>query len=443
MEIACIASGMPEPKIVWINTDRDRVVSNGKTLEIESTQPSDTGAYTCVAKNAAAEVYKEIIVKIQIPPRIKKSGRQQRAVITGDSVTLNCHVMEGDPEPNIIWFKDGQRLDSTQTDGAIMFLERQQTLKILVVQAQHSGIYECRATSAAGDDKFEYEIDVYRPPQIITSTRQVSGVEGTSMTLKCLAEGNPKPEVIWRKNGHVIDLNSVIVQDSHLVFPSLRPVDHAGVYTCSAINTAGTNEATFSVDVWEVPEINEQISNTSISTVNQTVGNAISLYCQVDSHPPPVITWFINGKPIRDVDPQGIYLSEGNRKLTINEVTIEDIGDYVCEATNKAGSDKFAYHLNVNQLPAITNHRHEYVSRQVDDSVSLLCKIERGQPTPKITWFVNDTIVEPDNSELSILADGTILSIPKLKVSLALSFINYYIYNRLTMTTNINALPRI
>ena len=67
-------------------------------------------------------------MKVHIPPRIRKSGRNNRAIVTGDTVTLNCQIVEGDPEPNIVWYKDGTKLEN-QEDGAIMFLDRKQTLR--------------------------------------------------------------------------------------------------------------------------------------------------------------------------------------------------------------------------------------------------------------------------------------------------------------------------
>ena len=76
--------------------------------------------------------------------------------------------------------------------------------------------------------------------------------------------------------------------------------------------------------------------------MNQTAGNSITLFCDVESHPPPTIKWFINDKEIRG-NVNGIYFSDNNRRLLINEVAVEDIGDYVCEATNKAGSDRHLY----------------------------------------------------------------------------------------------------
>ena len=70
--------------------------------------------------------------------------------------------------------------------------------------------------------------------------------------------------------------------------------------------------------------------------VNQTVGQPITLHCDVDSNPPPLIKWYSNGVEV--ITMSGLYLSENNRKLTIAAAQVDDMGDYVCEATNEAGS---------------------------------------------------------------------------------------------------------
>ena len=70
LEIACIASGIPEPKMIWVNIERDQVVSKTHLLRLEQTKASDTGAYICVAKNMAAEVYKQIELAVHQPPKL-------------------------------------------------------------------------------------------------------------------------------------------------------------------------------------------------------------------------------------------------------------------------------------------------------------------------------------------------------------------------------------
>ena len=78
----------------------------------------------------------------------------------------------------------------------------------MVARPEHAGIYECKAESVAGDDKLGFNLDVHQPPTMITSNKEVSGIEGQNLVLECAAEGHPKPEIIWRKNGQKINLNS-------------------------------------------------------------------------------------------------------------------------------------------------------------------------------------------------------------------------------------------
>ena len=86
--------------------------------------------------------------------------------------------------------------------------ENHLNFRILVARPEHAGIYECKAESVAGDDKLGFNLDVHQPPTMITSNKEVSGIEGQNLVLECAAEGHPKPEIIWRKNGQKINLNS-------------------------------------------------------------------------------------------------------------------------------------------------------------------------------------------------------------------------------------------
>ena len=139
----------------------------------------------------------------------------------GESITLRCNIERGDPEPSIHWSKNGIKMDVTDSDGAIMFLDRHQTLRILVARTEHAGHYECLAKSIAGSDSIGFDVNVFQPPTIITSNKEVSGIEGTTLSLECAATGHPTPEIRWRKNGAPIDLSNVLVRDDKLTFPSL------------------------------------------------------------------------------------------------------------------------------------------------------------------------------------------------------------------------------
>ena len=98
LAIDCVASGNPQPKIMWMKSESQEIVTKSNRLFFDGAADEDTGAYLCVAKNDAGEAFREIAVKVQIPPHIKKQPNK-REVVVGDSVVLNCNIEVGDPEP--------------------------------------------------------------------------------------------------------------------------------------------------------------------------------------------------------------------------------------------------------------------------------------------------------------------------------------------------------
>lgn len=76
--ILCPATGIPDPVITWYkdnveitgNTNRLTILANGRRLQIRNAQVSDTGRYSCRAKNVAGETKKyfdlNVLGKLQV-----------------------------------------------------------------------------------------------------------------------------------------------------------------------------------------------------------------------------------------------------------------------------------------------------------------------------------------------------------------------------------------
>lgn len=74
------------------------------------------------------------------------------------------------------------------------------------------------------------------------STRVVAGKD---VVLECgPPKGTPEPQVTWRKNGHILDIEGRlrIVDSSNLAITDAKPIDD-GRYQCIARNTAGIRES--------------------------------------------------------------------------------------------------------------------------------------------------------------------------------------------------------
>ena len=68
-------------------------------------------------------------------------------------------------------------------------------------------------------------------------------VAGRTLTLKCPVAGDPKPEIVWLKNGEVIASN-----EETLIINRTNLVDN-GVYICKASNVFGVQMVSSHVHV--------------------------------------------------------------------------------------------------------------------------------------------------------------------------------------------------
>ena len=73
--------------------------------------------------------------------------------------------------------------------------------------------------------------------------------------------------------------------------------------------------------------------------------------------------------------------------------------------------------LNVNEVPQISSNHHEYFNTEVSQSISLQCRVSRGQPAPIITWYKGESDVISEESDdvisghIRIIGDGSVLKI--------------------------------
>lgn len=74
---------------------------------------------------------------------------------------------------------------------------------------------------------------------------------GSSVRLKCVASGHPRPAITWMKDGQALtgpEAGAHRRKKWTLSLKNLRPED-SGKYTCRVSNRAGAINATYKVDV--------------------------------------------------------------------------------------------------------------------------------------------------------------------------------------------------
>lgn len=95
--------------------------------------------------------------------------------------------------------------------------------------------------------------------------RVIARPVGSSVRLKCVASGHPRPDIMWMKDDQALtrpEASEHRKKKWTLSLKNLRPED-SGKYTCRVSNRAGAINATYKVDVirecragaggWRVP----------------------------------------------------------------------------------------------------------------------------------------------------------------------------------------------
>lgn len=76
-----------------------------------------------------------------------------------------------------------------------------------------------------------------------------------------------------------------------------------------------------------------------LSPVTVSEGELVQLSCHVQGSEPIRIQWLKAGKEIKSSDRCSFSFASGTAVLELKDVAKADAGDYVCKASNAAGSD--------------------------------------------------------------------------------------------------------
>uniref|UniRef100_A0A8C9UE41 Hemicentin 1 n=1 Tax=Serinus canaria TaxID=9135 RepID=A0A8C9UE41_SERCA len=477
--------GNPMPQVTWLKDGQalaeagdPRIVSSGRSLQISEAQLLDTGRYTCVASNTAGDRSKTYSLNVLVAPSIVGADSQGNAeditVILNSPTSLVCEAYSY-PPATITWLKDGNPLESSRN---IRILPGGRTLQILNVQQDSAGKYTCIATNEAGETLRHYELKVYIPPTIAKgdvsgaglSPKEVKIKVNHSLTLECEAHAIPAAAISWYKDGQ---------SSGHTLHIKEAQVSDTGRYTCLASNIAGEDELEFDVNIQVPPSFQKSYreweagnmvdSERGGESKDVIVNNPLSLYCETNAVPPPVLTWFKdghplsssdrvlilpggcsavpptvagtnpenltvvvnnfisltcevtgfpppdliwlkNGKPITNLQPS--LLTPGARTLQIPRAKLSDGGEYTCTARNQAGESQKKSFLTVLVPPSIKAQGGASVTAlnvRVGTPVTLDCE-SNAIPAPVITWYKNSRLI-PDSAALEVLADGQTLRI--------------------------------
>ncbi|XP_069554986.1 obscurin isoform X9 [Brachyistius frenatus] len=380
-----------------------------KTLVIEPTHPSNSGAYYC----ATAVDVAQLIVKNQAPPvRITThcEAERNKSVEVGEPVALRCEI--SDPNAQVTWYKDGIKL--LEASGQDMLAEGSiRTLAFQSAMPSHSGIYSCKTT----DDAMQFHVDVKAPPLTFSTVseadQKMTVITGCPIALQCELS-DPTGQVSWYKDGtKLLSQIGVDIQSEgnlrSLVVPSAERT-HTGVYRCESKD----DDIQFAVEVKALPakfsELEENDRNKSVQE-----GAPIVLSCELSHDPSAHIDWYKDGTkllPQNNVEIQ----SDGLKKM-LSVPSAENIhaGTYECSTSNDTVTFKVDVKGRSPQImPIPLSEKYKMVA--IGGPIILQCEV--SDHVAQVSWF-KDEVEVFSKTGLDMKRDGNLrkLMIHSAKVS--------------------------
>ncbi|XP_058889464.1 obscurin-like protein 1 isoform X5 [Acipenser ruthenus] len=388
--LKCQIAGDPRPAVIWERANKQlhpdgryRLFEDGNiyNLIISRVGAEDSGQYICKAKNSIGETYAAATLKVEgeAPERALREENKPHFLIKPLSVRVgrsedavfSCKLW-GKPRPEIIWEKDGKKLNDI-FESAHFSIGHQDggwfQLKIFQTRAPDAGVYTCRARNEHGEalagavllvdagPGHEEEAatlngyvngnwkhhqgkrgsmlsgthNIEEPAPNSAKVKMFTVSEGKHAKFRCYVTGKPKPEIVWRKDGVVImsGRRYLLYEDREGYF-TLKVLyckqQDNGLYVCAASNTAGQTLSAVHLNVKEpAVRFKQPLNDVEVRERELAV-----LECEVSVDSVPT-TWYLEDRRLQPGAKYGIEQCGTVRRLTIRDIGADDDGIYLCE----------------------------------------------------------------------------------------------------------------
>ncbi|XP_076476991.1 Down syndrome cell adhesion molecule 1 isoform X38 [Bombus vancouverensis nearcticus] len=364
----------------------ERVRQVSGTLIIREARVEDSGKYLCIVNNSVGGESVETVLTVTAPLAAEIEPNTQ-TIDFGRPATFTCNV-RGNPIKTISWLKDGKPLGLEEP-----------VLRIDSVKKEDKGMYQCFVRNDQESAQATAELKLggrFEPPQIRQAFAEETLQPGPSMFLKCVASGNPTPEITWELDGkrlsnterlqvgQYVTVNGDVV--SHLNISSIHTND-GGLYKCIAASKVGSAEHSARLNVYGLPFIRHMDKKAIVA------GETLRVTCPVAGYPIESIVWErdtrvlpINRK--QKVFPNGTLIIENVERMS-------DQATYTCVARNAQGySARGTLEVQVMVGPQLAPFTFGDEAANAGDMATVQCAVIKGDLPVKIVWSLNGRSID-------------------------------------------------
>ncbi|XP_054713236.1 roundabout homolog 2-like isoform X2 [Uloborus diversus] len=255
---------------------------------------------------------------------------------------------------SMVWM-DMDNRPVTATEGRVHIQESdggsQKGLRLVFtnVEKNDAGQYTCSDVESS----ISFELIVYRSISFSDTPKEQHAPEGDTAMLVCNVRADPKPVVNWYFRGSKIDNGPKFKrQENHsLLIHNLTRSD-AGDYKCKAFVITPLATQVKDLDITlKVQYSPEVIGDQRVVTYTE-LGSTKYLQCSVISEPLPLFQWLRDDMIINNGSNGFLIYGSGNHSTFLVPVkTDDDLGEYICRASNALGSKEVIFEIREGESP--------------------------------------------------------------------------------------------
>ncbi|XP_034653921.1 Down syndrome cell adhesion molecule-like protein Dscam2 isoform X34 [Drosophila subobscura] len=391
--LMCPAQAYPVPFFRWYKfiegtTRKQAVVLNDRvkqvsgTLIIKDAVVEDSGKYLCVVNNSVGGESVETVLTVTAPLSAKIDPPTQ-TVDFGRPAVFTCQYT-GNPIKTVSWMKDGKAMGHSEP-----------VLRIESVKKEDKGMYQCfvRNDQESAEASAELKLGGRFDPPVIRQAFQEETMEpGPSVFLKCVAGGNPTPEISWELDGKKIANNDryqvgqyVTVNGDVVSYLNITSVhaNDGGLYKCIAKSKVGEAEHSAKLNVYGLPYIRQMEKKAIVA------GETLIVTCPVAGYPIDSIVWERDNRALpinrkQKVFPNGTLIIENVERNS-------DQATYTCVAKNQEGySARGSLEVQVMVPPQIRPFDFGVEASNSGETMGIQCTVIKGDLPINITWVLNN-----------------------------------------------------
>ncbi|XP_046417329.1 Down syndrome cell adhesion molecule-like protein Dscam2 isoform X10 [Neodiprion virginianus] len=407
--LLCPAQGFPVPSYRWYKfidgTSRrhpvqlnERVRQVSGTLIIREARVDDSGKYLCVVNNSVGGESVETVLTVTAPLAAEIEPRTQ-TIDFGRPAKFVCNF-EGNPIKTISWLKDGKPL---QFEESILTID--------AVKKEDKGMYQCFVRNDQESAQATAELKLggrFEPPQIRQTFPEETLQPGPSVFLKCVASGNPTPEITWELDGKRLSNTDRLQVGQYVtvngdVFSQLNissiHTNDGGMYKCIAASKVGSAEHSARLNVYGLPFIRHMDKKAIVA------GETLRVTCPVAGYPIETIVWERDSRVLPINRKQKVF---ANGTLIIENVErMSDQATYTCVARNAQGySARGTLEVQVMVAPQIGPFSFGDESINAGDMASVQCAVIKGDLPLEISWAFKGQPIRPDQLDIAVSSSG-------------------------------------